>query len=49
VLRKIFYIQDVVFREVIGSSKYKEAQMEKEPENSVFELRNKEHDLDEST
>jgi hypothetical protein len=49
VLRKTIYSQDVVFREVRGTSRIEEAQMEKEPEKLVFELRNEEHDSDEST
>jgi hypothetical protein len=35
--------------EVGGTSKFEEVQMEKEPEKLVFELRNDEHDLYEST
>jgi hypothetical protein len=49
VLRKMIYSRDVVFMEVRGTSKIEEAQMKKEPEKLVFELRNEEHNLDEST
>jgi hypothetical protein len=38
------YNQDVVFREVIITSMTKEAQVEKEPDKVVFELRSDEHD-----
>jgi len=49
VTRKIVYSRDVIFMEVGSTSRNEEALMEKELEKLVFELRNKEHDLDELT
>jgi len=49
VLRKTIYSRDVYFSEIIGTSKFEGAQMEKEPKKLVFELRYEEHDSDEST
>jgi hypothetical protein len=48
VLRKLMYSRDVIFREVGGTSRTKEDQMEKEPEKMVFKLRNEENDSNES-
>jgi hypothetical protein len=43
------YSRDVVFKEVKGTTNSIEVQMDKEPKKTVFELRNKEHDLNAST
>jgi len=43
------YSQDVVFKEVRGTSKVEEAKREKEPNKLVVELRNEEFDLDDLT
>jgi hypothetical protein len=47
--RKTMYSRDVVFKEVGGTSKSEEVQIEKDPEKVRFELRNEEDDSDEST
>jgi hypothetical protein len=49
VIRKTIYSPDVMSREVGGTSRIEEAQSEKELEKLVFEIRNEEHDSDEST
>jgi hypothetical protein len=49
VLRKKMHSRDVIFREFKTTSKFEEVQKDKEPDKLVFELRNEEHDSDEST
>jgi hypothetical protein len=46
--RKIVYNRDVVFKEVGGTSKFEEVQIEKELEKLVFEPSNEEDDSDKS-
>jgi hypothetical protein len=45
VLIKIVHSQDMVFREVDGTSKSEDVKIDKETEKLVFELRNEEDDL----
>jgi hypothetical protein len=48
IVEKIVCSQDVIFREVRGNSKSEEVQTKKELDKLVFELRNDEHDSNES-
>ena len=48
VTRKVFYNRDVIFRELIGTSKDEEDKRENEPENKEFEINNESLVLGES-